>query len=82
MIWEDYTEYERNPGFALDMQYYMKGGEKIYTDDDLCEFIKNVANSNDTLYNERNEIKKISNYSSDGKSTKRVVDFILEKSHI
>lgn len=82
LIWEDYTEYERNPGFALDMQYYMKGGEKIYTDDDLCEFIKNVANSNDTLYNERNEIKKISNYSSDGKSTKRVVDFILEKSHI
>ncbi len=77
LVWEDYEDYEKNPGFALDMQYYMKGGVKIYNLRDFQEFLKDVSLGNDTLQKERHEIAEISNYSTDGKSSERVVDFIV-----
>ena len=77
LVWEDYDEYEKKPGFALDMNYYMKGGVKIYNLADFQHFLKDVSLGNDTLQEERREIAKISNYSTDGKSSERVVDFII-----
>lgn len=82
LVWEDYSEYERNPGFALDMEYYMKGGVKIYNTADFCTFVRDIASDHDALYQERNEINQISNYSDDGKSSERVVDFILRESRV
>ncbi len=78
LVWEDIDTYRENPGFAIDVDYYMKAGEKIYSVEDLSRFIENVANGKDPLKSERKEINSIVNFSTDGKSTQRVVDFIIE----
>ena len=79
LVWEDYKEYESKPGFALDMDYYMQGGVKIFDLNDFKSFIFDVANDIDLLKKERRFIRDISNYSTDGKSSERVVNFIEEK---
>ena len=79
LVWEDYEAYAQNPGFALDMEYYMKGGEKIYTVEDFEEFIGAVAGGEDRLQNQRREIRDICNLSTDGRNSKRVTDFILRE---
>lgn len=79
VIWEDIDEYRSFPGFAMDLDYYLKGAEKIYTLEELSMFLSDVAAGNDRLQAERREIRDAVNFSADGKSTKRVVDFIVEK---
>ena len=79
VIWEDIEEYREFPGFALDLDYYLKGAEKIYTLDELSAFLSDVAAGNDRLQAERREIRDVTNFSTDGKNAKRVVDFIVEK---
>ena len=82
LIWEDYADYENNPGFALDMEYYMKGGVKIYNAEEFCSFIKDVADGRDALREERRKIREISNYAEDGQSSIRVTDFIIQKAKL
>ena len=79
LVWEDINLYRENPGFAIDLDYYMKAGTKIYNENDLVRFIQDIATGNDTLKKERNEINSWANYASDGKNTERVVDFIIQK---
>ncbi len=78
-VWEDYEEYKATVNFAVDMDYYMKAGEKIYTLEDFDVFLHNLASGNDRLQAERAEISAWANYSRDGKSAQRVTDFIIEK---
>ncbi len=82
VIWEDIEEYKRFPGFAMDLSYYMKGAEKIYSIEQLCEFVKDVACENDRLQTERREIRDKTNISTDGKNSERVVDFIVDKAKL
>ena len=82
VVWEDIEEYRRFPGFAVDLDYWMKGAEKIYTLDDLKAFVIRVAEGKDLLQKERREIRDVANYSVDGQNTERVVDFIIEKAHL
>lgn len=82
LIWEDYEEYNNNPGFAVDMEYTMKGGVKIYTIEELKQFISDIACGIDLLKKERREIRDFSNYSFDGKNTERVVDYIIKEAKI
>ena len=82
VVWEDIEEYRKNPGFALDLSYFLKGAEKIYTIDELCSFIIDVAHGKDLLQKERREIRDVVNFAVDGKSTERVVDFIVEKAKL
>lgn len=79
LTWEDYEEYAQNPGFAVDMADVMKGGEKIYTLDELKAFVRSVAAGEDRLKAERREIRDRFNISTDGKNTQRVTDFIIER---
>lgn len=79
LVWEDYEEYKKTTNFVLDMDYYMKAGEKIYNIEDFEKFLKNLATGNDTLKAERAEISAWANYARDGKSAERVTDFIIEK---
>ncbi len=79
LVWEDYEEYKNTTNFAVDMDYYMKAGEKIYNIEDFEKFIVNLATGNDTLKAERAEISAWANYARDGKSAERVTDFIIEK---
>ena len=78
-IWEDIEEYRANPGFAVDVDYYVKGAEKVYTLDDFESFIDRLANGVDLLREERAEINALVNQSTDGKNAARVADFIIEK---
>lgn len=82
VTWDDIEEYRTNPGFAIDLDFYMKGAEKIYTADELSDFIERVAKGIDVLKKERDEIKKYVNYSLDSDNSKRVVDFIIEKANL
>lgn len=82
VVWEDIELYRNNPGFAIDLDYYLKGAEKIYSIQELCSFVEAVANEKDCLQNERREICDIVNYSRDGKNTARVVDYIVEKAQL
>ena len=81
-VWEDIEEYRENPGFALDLDHYMAGAEKIYTIDDLERFVGNVVSGNDIFAKERRAVCEEVNYSYDGKNAERVVDFIVEKSNL
>lgn len=75
-IWEDIDEYRKKKGFALDIDYYMKGAVKIYDEDDFINFITSIFNGEDNLKNEREEIKNEVHEYQDANSSKRVVDFI------
>ena len=78
VIWEDIEYYRKNPGFAIDLDYYLKAAVKIYSIEELCSFIESVANGTDRLQKERREICDVVNYSRDGKNAARVVDYIVE----
>ncbi len=82
VIWSDIESYRENPGFAVDLDYYLKGAEKIYTIEEFKGFITRVSDGVDLLKKERNEIKCFVNHSTDGKNAKRIVDFIIEKSKL
>ncbi|MGN0527800.1 MAG: CDP-glycerol glycerophosphotransferase family protein [Eubacterium sp.] len=76
LCWDDFEEYNKREGFAVDPHFILKGGVKIYNSTDMCSFISDVAKGIDTLCRERNEIKNIIHNYSDGNSTKRVTDYI------
>lgn len=82
VVWEDIDEYRQKPGFSVDVDYYVKGAEKIYDLQDFEHFIQNVANNIDPLVADRAEINELVNYSTDGKNSARVVDFIVEKAQL
>lgn len=79
VVWEDIDEYRENPGFCIDVNYYMKGAYKIYKIEELINFLDDLSLNKDNLKKEREEICKYANYSKDGKNSQRVVDFIIEK---
>lgn len=82
LIWEDIEEFRINPGFAVDLDYYMKGAEKIYDMSQMKEFIYKVSQGIDSLNKERNEIKRIANHTIEGDATQQVTDFIIEKAEL
>lgn len=79
LCWEDFDEYKRLEGFAVDTDRLMAGGEKIYSADDLQTFIQHIAEGEDILNQERNAIRDLVHDFKDNQSAKRTVDFI-EKS--
>lgn len=78
LTWDDYDEYAQKEGFMVDMERVFAGGEKIYNSDDFCVFLKNLAEGNDVLKEERNKIKDLTNVYQDANSSKRVAEFILK----
>lgn len=82
VIWEDFEEYQSNPGFAVDVDYYLKGAEKIYTLQEFEQFVTDVSEGKDRLKEARQEIRDLVNYAVDNKNAKRVVDFIIEKAEL
>lgn len=78
---DDYDEYAKNPGFSIDYFDLIKG---VYLRDtsDLIHFIEDVANGVDSAKEEREKsLRRIHKY-TDGQSTKRVVDFLIEKANL
>ncbi len=48
VIWEDIEEY-KNPGFAVDLDDYLKGVEKVHTVEELCRIVEDVVNNENRL---------------------------------
>ena len=82
VTWEDIDDYRQFPGFAIDLEQYMKGAEKIYNIEELCRFIEDVSNGIDRRQMERREIRDLTNDFRDGKSAERAVDFIIDKANL
>ncbi len=82
VVWEDIEEYKKFPGFAVDLDDYLKGAEKVYNIDELCSFVERIANNEDILQKKRREIRDRVNLSTDGENTKRVVDYIVKKADL
>ncbi len=79
VIWEDIEEYKQKPGLVENYEYFLQGAEKVYSIEEMLGFVERVANGEDVLKSERRFVRDLCNYSTDGKSAERVVDFILEK---
>lgn len=79
-IWEDIKEYEEFPGFCVNIYDVMRGAKKVYNCEDFISFIDEVSKGEDKLIDNRRELCDIYNLSTDGKNSKRVVDFIINKS--
>ncbi len=75
-IWEDIDEYRNNRGFAVDVDYYMKGAYKVYCVADFLAFIKSITCECDMHAQSRQMINNEVNTYQDDKSSKRVVDLI------
>lgn len=82
LIWEDVEDYKKRPGFARDVESLMNAGVKIYTLEELLDFLSDVVGDRDSLKQERDAVCKMVHYSSDGKNSARVVDFILDKANL
>ncbi|MBR2282467.1 MAG: CDP-glycerol glycerophosphotransferase family protein [Spirochaetales bacterium] len=59
LCWEDFDDYKEKEGFIVDTDVVMAGGEKIYTAEDLGEFIGRIGSDIDVLAEKRNEIKNL-----------------------
>lgn len=79
LCFEDFDEYNSKEGFTVNPEFILSGGEKLYNTQDFCEFIKRISNGQDVLLDKRQEICNIVHNNIDNKSTKRVVDYLLEK---
>lgn len=81
-VWEDIEDYKKNPGLIDNYEFYMSGAEKLYNINDLIDFVQRVGDGVDLLIDERRKIRDLANYSTDGKNSLRVVDFIVEKAKL
>ena len=82
LVWTDVAEFKNNLGFVDYYEEVTVGCSKIYTFEELCEFIKSVADGKDELAVERERICQMVNTPRDKRNTERVVDFIIEKSNL
>ncbi len=82
VVWEDIDEYRQFPGFALDLDHYLRGAEKVYDAEGLSAFVRRIKMGTDTLCKERRETCRECNFSDDGNNAKRVVAFIAEKAEL
>lgn len=78
LIWEDIEDYKQNPGLHPKYMELSVGTSKIYSLEDLLDFIKNLKNDIDIYKTERQNLRDVLNVSTDGKNAIRVVNFIDE----
>ncbi len=77
--WEDYEIYVKNEGINPDLIEFTECGDKLFTADDLCAFIKDVTLGNDKLKEKREEIKNKVHKYTDSNSASRIVDYLISK---
>ncbi len=73
---EDYEEYEKKVGFAIDMELLRSCAGKLETVEDFEPFFRDLITGNDPLREKREELLHLTNQYVDGNSTKRVVDWL------
>lgn len=78
---DDLEEYKKKRGFLLNYDEWLKGWP-INSVKEMIEFLESVKNGTDPYIDERVKSKRASNLYQDANSTKRVVDFIIEKAEL
>ena len=73
---EDYEEYEKKVGFAIDMNLLRSCAVQLETAEDFEPFIRDLVEGNDPLREKRDELMHLTNQYTDGHSTERVVDWL------
>ena len=79
LCWEDIEEYKQLEGLKPDAEENAEGAEIINTVNELCRFIKAVANNEDSLHDKRNEIKNRIHKYTDFRFAERTVEHIMKK---
>ena len=75
---DDFQEYCEQKGFVFEHPLDILKGYYLYTIEDLCGFIQDVAAGEDRTLDERTKIKELTDDFLDDNSSKRVYDFIME----
>lgn len=75
---EDYEEYEKKVGFAVDMELLRSCAVKLESAQDFESFFRDLTEGNDPLREKREELMHLTNKFADGNSAKRVVDWFEE----
>lgn len=78
LVWEDIEEYRQTSGFAVDTDVYCAGGEKVYTEEELCGFIRRIARDEDVLKTERAQVSALTNAYPDGLNAQRTALWVDE----
>ncbi len=73
---EDYEEYEKKVGFAIDMNLLRSCAVILENVEDFEPFFRDLIEGNDPLRKKRDELMHLTNQFVDGNSTKRVVDWL------
>ena len=79
LCWDDYEEFAKNEGFVVDVDTVLAAGEKLYTAEDLCGFIRRLADGVDVCREERAAVRNMIHDYQDADSSRRVVDYILQR---
>ena len=81
LTFEDFDEYSKTPGLAVEPEVLTCCSEMLYTAEDFTKFLNHIANGDDVFKTERDRIKALMNKYTDGHSSDRVIDFISSKLH-
>jgi len=73
---EDYEEYEKKVGFAIDMNLLRDCCVTLETADDFDSFFRDLIEGNDPLREKRDKLMHLTNHYTDGNSAARVVDWL------
>ena len=73
---EDYEEYEKKVGFAIDMNLLRSCTVQLESAEDFESFFRDLVEGNDPLREKRDELMHLTNQYTDGHSTERVVDWL------
>ena len=76
---DDFEEYKKQHGFVFDNPLDVLKGYYVFNLGDLMKFINEVSNNIDSHSNERAIVNSFVNDFSDGLSSQRVVNFLIEK---
>ena len=73
---EDFEEYKKQIGFAIDMDLLRSSATMLNTPEDFDAFFRDLVAGNDPLREKRLALMHLTNQYTDGHSTKRVVDWL------
>lgn len=73
---EDYEEYKKQIGFAIDMDLLRSSATMLNTPEDFDAFFRDLISGNDPLREKRLALMHLTNQYTDGHSTERVVDWL------
>lgn len=76
---DDYDDYTRDKGFVFDDPLEVLKGVYLYNLQDFCDFVKDLAHGVDSARMERETICRQLHTFNDSESSRRVLEFIMNK---